>query len=320
MRTNLGDIEIDLFEEETPITVENFLSYTRDGAYEQGIIHRSVRDFVLQGGRDQIVGEELVAIETDLPIQNEPGISNLRGTIAMAKQAGNPDSATSQWFFNLDDNTFLDTDNGGFTVFGQVSTDSLAVLDAIGALPIVNTGNTFFTELPLFNWNQGEPIELENFVVLSVDELTDFQINPGLNDAWFDPATAGQGFFVNVFPDAGSMFVAWFTYDVERPGAEVSAILGEPGHRWITAQGAFNGDRASLSATLTSGGIFDSGDPAPVNETGYGTIDIVFTGCDAAEVTYDFPGQSLSGTVPIQRVVKDNIALCEALAGETATR
>ncbi len=319
MRTNLGDIRIDLFEDEAPITVQNFLEYVREGGYEQGIIHRSVRNFVIQGGRDKIVGEELVPIETRPSIQNEPGISNQRGTIAMAKRNGDPNSATSQWFFNMDDNSFLDSDNGGFTVFGEVSEDSLAVLDAINALPIVNAGQ-FFSELPLFDWSPGDSIGLDNFVVLSVEEFGDFQINPGLNDAWYNPATAGQGFFINVFPDAGSMFVAWFTYDVERPAPDVTATLGEPGHRWITAQGAFTGDRANLSATLTSGGIFDSASPAPVNEINYGTIEIVFTGCDAAEVRYDFPGQSLTGTVEIQRVVKDNVALCEALAEPAATR
>jgi len=72
----------------------------------------------------------------------------------------------------------------------------------------------------------------------------DFQINAGLNDAWYDPETAGQGFLITVFPDIGQMFLAWFTYDVERPGEGVTAQLGEPGHRWLTAQGPY-ADRPS---------------------------------------------------------------------------
>lgn len=320
MRTTLGDIRIDLFEEETPITVANFLEYVRDGSYGQGIIHRSDPGFVLQGGGYQLVGEAIQPVETRQPIQNEPGISNQRGTIAMAKVSGNPDSATSQWFFNLADNSFLDSSNGGFTVFGEVSEASLAVLDALEDIPVFNLGQPF-TEIPLRDFlPPGDSLDVDNFVVLSVEEVSEFQINPGLNDAWFNPATSGQGFFVSVFPSSSTLFLSWFTYDVDQPEPGVIAEFGAPGQRWITAQGSFSGDRANLSATLTSGGIFDSGEPAPRNEIDYGTIEIIFIGCNEARLTYNFPGQSLSGTVPIQRVSPDNVALCEALGEAMVTR
>jgi len=319
MRTNLGDIRIDLFEEETPVTVENFLDYVRDGGYEQGIIHRSAPGFVLQGGRDRIVGDAVEAIETLPPILNEPGISNQRGTIAMAKLAGDPDSATSQWFFNLADNSLLDSNNGGFTVFGEVSEDSLSVLDALEAVPVFNFGQPF-TELPLVNYAPGQSLLVENFVVLSVEELGAFQINAGLNDAWFNPATSGQGFFISVFPNSSTLFLSWFTYDVDQPEPGATAEFGAPGQRWITAQGIFSGDRVSMNASLTSGGVFDSGDPAPLRDNNYGTIELVFAGCNEAQVTYDFPAQGLSGTIPIRRVAVDNVALCEALVEDAATR
>lgn len=146
-------------------------------------------------------------------------------------------------------------------------------------------------------------------------EGTPFTINAGLNDAWFNPTTSGQGFFFTVFPDAGIFFLAWFTYDVERPDDSTVAVVGEPGHRWITAQGPFDGDTAELEATLTFGGAFDAGQPAPQRTTQYGTLTVAFADCDAALVSYAFPGLSLAGEVPVERVVKDNVALCEALQG-----
>ena len=75
---------------------------------------------------------------------------------------------------------------------------------------------------------------------------------------------------------------------MERPPANVTAILGEPGHRWLTAQGPFSGDTATLNVTLTSGGVFDSPEPAVVN-TPDGTITIKWDSCTSATLTYDIP-------------------------------
>jgi hypothetical protein len=143
----------------------------------------------------------------------------------------------------------------------------------------------------------------------------DFQINAGLNDAWFDPATTGQGFLVTAFPDQQQMFVAWFTYDTERPPGDVTAILGEPGHRWLTAQGPYDGDTAEMTIFVTSGGVFDSAQPpAETDLDGDGTLTIKFAGCNEALVSYEITSLGISGVIPIQRIVEDNVALCEALA------
>lgn len=140
--TSLGDYSIELFDQEAPITVENFLSYVRRGDYNRTYLHRVVDDFVVQGGGyrfELFVGPIDLAVKGS--IKNEFGASNLAGTVAMAKFDGNPDSATNQWFVNVADNSGnLDTNNGGFTVFGTVLGEGLQVLDAIDSLPFVNLG------------------------------------------------------------------------------------------------------------------------------------------------------------------------------------
>ena len=141
----------------------------------------------------------------------------------------------------------------------------------------------------------------------------DFEINAGLNDAWFYPNTAGQGFFITVYPDSQVVFLSWFTYDTERPPDDVTANLGEPGHRWLTALGPYEADTALLDVFLSSGMIFDSPDPPVETEQLEGaSIEIVWTGCNEAVLKYNIPTLGLSGEIPIERIVLDNVAACEA--------
>jgi glucose/arabinose dehydrogenase len=139
-----------------------------------------------------------------------------------------------------------------------------------------------------------------------------FQINAGLNDAWYNVATAGQGFFITVFETRGEMFLAWFTYDVERPPEDVTAVLGDPGHRWVVAQGPYEGDTAILDVYTPSGGAFDSIEPPVDQGDPVGTMTIQWHDCSSATLTYDIElaGQ---GSIPLQRIVTDNIPLCEML-------
>ncbi|MBH0029920.1 peptidylprolyl isomerase [Pseudoalteromonas sp. SWYJZ98] len=140
MNTSQGVIEINLFDQQTPKTVANFLSYVQDDSYNETVIHRSVSNFVIQGGGFTF-SDSLDAITTKPAVENEPVFSNVKGTIAMAKLSGDANSATSQWFFNITDNsTALDTQNGGFTVFGQITAASQSTLDKIAAL--VHCGET----------------------------------------------------------------------------------------------------------------------------------------------------------------------------------
>jgi hypothetical protein len=152
---------------------------------------------------------------------------------------------------------------------------------------------------------------------LNLDSLTEFpfQINAGLNDAWYNPATDGQGFFITVFPTLNAVSMAWFTYDTELPADGVQANLGDAGHRWITAVGPIVGNQAIMNIEMTSGGLFDAAtiidrtDPSGSD----GTIILSFDSCSSGTVEYDIPSINRQGTVPIQRVAGDNIALCEAL-------
>jgi cyclophilin family peptidyl-prolyl cis-trans isomerase len=130
-RTVFGDIEVELYDQDKPVTVQNFMRYVHSGAYQNEFAHRLVPGFVIQGGGFTITNGGTtnwasVPIPTFPPITNEFGVgrrfSNVFGTIAMAKLGGDTNSATSQWYFNLADNTFLDANdtNNLFVVFGHV--------------------------------------------------------------------------------------------------------------------------------------------------------------------------------------------------------
>jgi peptidyl-prolyl cis-trans isomerase A (cyclophilin A) len=146
MTTSVGSINVTLFKDKAPATVANFFAYANAGSWDGTFFHRSAwlgdnSKFVIQGGGFKVDASNLLkTIAQNAAVVNEPGVSNTRGTIAMAKLGGDPNSATNQWFFNEQNNSgspaFLDQQNGGFTVFGQITNSSgLAVMDSIGALP-----------------------------------------------------------------------------------------------------------------------------------------------------------------------------------------
>jgi hypothetical protein len=149
-------------------------------------------------------------------------------------------------------------------------------------------------------------------ILASVDTS---KINAGLNDAWYNPLTDGQGFFISIFPELGAASLAWFTYDTELPGDDASANLGDPGHRWLTAVGPIVGNQVIMDIEMTSGGLFDTATEIQRTEPpgSDGTIILTFTSCNSGTVEYDIPSIDRQGSVPIQRVANDNIALCEVL-------
>ena len=159
MTTSKGVIELELDAKNAPITVANFLEYVKSGHYDGTIFHRVIPGFVIQGGGLQ---SGMTEKATGTPIENEAdnGLKNLTGAICMAR-TNDPHSATSQFFINLKDNSFLDhteksATGWGYAVFGRV-TSGMDVVEAIAAVPTGNAG--YHSDVPL------EDIVLEKAVV-----------------------------------------------------------------------------------------------------------------------------------------------------------
>lgn len=144
--TNFGQITVALEDSRSPITVENFLTYVRDGFYDGTIFHRVIPGFVIQGGGLTVDMKEK---ETRPSIRNEAsnGLANERGTLAMARRDA-IDSATAQFFINLRDNPFLNYDGpyNGYAVFGRVVA-GMEIVDQIAAVNTANKGD--FENVPV---------------------------------------------------------------------------------------------------------------------------------------------------------------------------
>lgn len=153
---------------------------------------------------------------------------------------------------------------------------------------------------------------------ITLEDAAEFALNAGLNDAWYDPDTDGQGFFITVFPELGLVSLAWFTYDTELPPMDATANLGDPGHRWMTATGPYADNQAVMNIVMTSDGIFDTAtDVQRTDPPGSdGTFIVTFNDCNSGTVEYDIPSIDRQGIVHIQRVADDNIALCQALSAD----
>ena len=157
IKTNHGDIGVELFEEKAPISCENFRQYVTDGHFNGTIFHRVIPNFMIQGGG---MDTNLSPKPTRDPIKNEAdnGETNARGTLAMAR-TGVVDSATSQFFINLSDNDFLNngTRDFGYAVFGKVSSG----MDVVDAIAAVKTGN--------HAGHQDVPVETVEIIEVTID-------------------------------------------------------------------------------------------------------------------------------------------------------
>ncbi len=170
--TTLGTIPVLLTPQTTPLTVANFQNYVNKGAYTNSVAHRSVPGFIWQAGGFQLSPtSQITATPTNPPVKNEFGASNLRGTIAMAKLGSDPNSATSQFFFNESDSNAanLDQQNSGFTVFGHVvGAQGLAVMDAVAAVQAPSPGPLAspLDSAPLQNYTAGTSVQLSNLILI----------------------------------------------------------------------------------------------------------------------------------------------------------
>ncbi|MEX0962706.1 MAG: peptidylprolyl isomerase [Pseudohongiellaceae bacterium] len=209
--TSLGDFSIELLDDDAPGTVANFLNYVNSGRYNGTVIHRSIvspTPFIVQGGWltfDSGAGT-LNPISIDSAIQNEFKVPNTRGTVAMAKLSGDPNSATSQWFVNLADNRAnLDAQNGGFTVFGRVIGDGMTVVDAIANQPTFTLAG--IQDFPLINYNSGTVVS-SNFVNIAA------LVEPA---NYFDEASAQ----LRVTVDAGAAGLASLAFSISATSPNV---------------------------------------------------------------------------------------------------
>ena len=204
INTNYGPIVMELFEDETPITVENFLSYVNDGSYIDSIFHRLDTDFVMQGGGYTTTTStfsstsQFGSVTSHGTIENESLLSNLYGTVAMARTDGY-DTATSQFFINLVDNDFLDptssTSQDGYAVFGHVL--DMTAVTAITNLSIDNSNTAPFAELPYSNANTLVVVES----VEGLGDITGYKFYDTDGDGVFDSNEQGiEG--ITVFIDA----------------------------------------------------------------------------------------------------------------------
>ena len=160
LKTNFGDITLELFEDKAPKTVANFLSYVQDGFFDNTIFHRVINNFMVQGGG---FTEDMEQKDTKAPIENEAnnGVANEVGTVAMARTQ-DPHSATSQFFINVNNNDFLnhtsESANGwGYCAFGKV-TEGMDVVEKIKAVKTGNSG--YHQDVPV------EPVIIEKAFVV----------------------------------------------------------------------------------------------------------------------------------------------------------
>jgi len=146
--TNQGSFTVELYPEKAPVTVANFLQYVKDGFYESTIFHRVINGFMIQGGGFE---RDLFQKPTRAPIKNEAanGLKNITGSIAMARTQ-DPNSATAQFFINLNDNAFLDytgpeASKIGYCVFGKV----ISGMDVVKKIAVIPTGRiSRFSDVP----------------------------------------------------------------------------------------------------------------------------------------------------------------------------
>ncbi|MDT8364354.1 MAG: peptidylprolyl isomerase [Nitrosomonas sp.] len=168
IQTNHGSIQLELYPEKAPKTVENFLTYVKDGFYHDTVFHRVIAGFMIQGGG---FDRNLVQKPTRQPVENEAanGLKNSLGTIAMARTS-EPHSATSQFFINVADNGFLDyaapTQRGyGYTVFGKV----ISGMSVVNKIALTSTGaqGPFASDVPR------SPVIIEKIKLLTTDAHSD---------------------------------------------------------------------------------------------------------------------------------------------------
>ena len=244
--TILGNVDVQLYSDEAPNTVANFLTYVNSGAYYSSIIHRSVpasagQGFaIFQGGTYNIRSLSFNEIPQNAAITNEFSISNTRGTIAMGLVGSDINSATSGWFFNTADNSGM-FDPTKYTVFGQVANaSSLAVMDALQAIPVPGPlFNAPFNQLPLINYVPANGVQLDNLVYVNSITRESAPANASITLGDLSPTASGsaQGVSFTTNPPGLNALVTYngsLTAPTAAGSYPVAAYITSPGYTGST--------------------------------------------------------------------------------------
>ncbi|WP_376696669.1 peptidylprolyl isomerase [Wenzhouxiangella sp. EGI_FJ10305] len=299
--TDMGPIILELDEEAAPVTVENFLAYVDDGFYDGLIFHRIAEEFVIQGGGFD-TNRELREPTYD-PIVNESdnGLSNLPGTIAMARTP-DPDSATSQFFINLDNNDFLDPDDGepGYTVFGEVIIGQSTV-EAMASLRTIDATNARDQRLAdLQDYPYNPP------AIIRAVRTDGFPLVADHSGSWFDPANSGVGFNVEIANNADGSgpiaLVYWYNFDEQRPF-------------WLLGISDFDWGDSEVTVDLLSNPGDEAGagfqSPPESEFTNFGTLTLRFDDCANGTFSYDMPEYG-TGDIDVTRLSRPEDFTCRA--------
>lgn len=291
MTTFAGNIDIALFGQQKPVTVTNFLKYVDQGRYflldpstnqiASSFVHRSIPNFIIQGGG--FIGTvdpndsakqnaKVTQVATFPPIQNEPGISNKRGTIAMAQQTNNPNSATSQWFINLADNggppsnldiQTIQTINGmqvtagPYTVFGKIVNNTMTTADAIAAVPHFDRGAPF-ESIPLRNYDGVSFVKVANLVsVPSISRISPLNFSVMTDNGNVTATISGTKLLVSA-NNPGTTFVSITATDFDGATAAQQfkvTVVAAPGRlvNLSTRMEVGTGDNALIAGFIMSG-------------------------------------------------------------------
>lgn len=304
--TVIGSFDINMREDVAPETVANFLNYVRDRDYDNMFFHRSAPNFIVQAGGFSFIGGEFLEVPEDPPVVNEFNLSNIRATVAMAKLGGNPNSATSQWFINLADNSAnLDSQNGGFTAFGEITESDMAIADAIGDVDNAIPG----VEIFIIEGDKTPPMSDTPFANAFTD-LPALGFDPGLgipidpNGILFDPDS--NLVLVNSMREVGADLVA-------NPASLDFGlvVLGSSSQQTVTIT---NKGLEDLALQVDTTGTGDPGFSVSGN-----TCTVAIATDDACVITFEFSPQSvgnLSAGFTITSNDADRPSLTIQVAGE----
>ena len=316
---NTGTIDFVYYPETAPATVANFLGYISRGDYVNTIIHRSIPGFVLQGG-GYAAAPGTPSIPRQPAVVNEPEITNGRGTVAMAKLGGDPDSATCEYFISLADNaTNLNNQNEGFTVFARVAGNGMAVADAIAALPIRNysTVNGVLTDCPVTNPPPAafDPASLVKVVSAGPVTPLAFSVQssaPGVctvavagGELTLTPAGPGTAVITVTATDLDNLTVQQtFTVTVEQPYSA-----------WAAAQGFASPADAAADADPDKDGLSNMTEFALLTDPRTAAPSAL----PATEIATEGADRHLALTFPMRRFASGLTARVEAAADPSGT-